>query len=185
MISRRRLLAAAAALTGSAWSGAAILRPPSSRSASDGGARRIALENLQTGERLEIEYYRGGSYAPAALGALEILLRDSRTEERHAVDPQLLDYLVDVAARCGVPPIYSVVSGYRSPQTDVGLHQRGGAAARRGLHAQGRAVDVRMSGVDCRDLAACAASLKRGGVGCYRASNFLHLDTGAFRTWPG
>jgi uncharacterized protein YcbK (DUF882 family) len=27
--------------------------------------------------------------------------------------------------------------------------------------------------------------LKRGGVGYYRASNFVHLDTGAFRTWRG
>ncbi len=185
MISRRHLLAAAAALSGSAWSGAALPRPPSLRTASDDGARRIALDNLQTAERLEIEYYRGGSYAPAALAALEILLRDSRTGQRHAVDPQLLDYLVDVAARFGVPAIYSVVSGYRPPQTDEGSQQRGGAVPRRGLHAQGRAVDVRMSGVDCEDLAACAASLKRGGVGCYRAANFLHLDTGAFRTWRG
>ena len=34
-------------------------------------------------------------------------------------------------------------------------------------------------------LAAGAQVLKRGGVGYYRASNFVHLDTGAFRTWRG
>jgi uncharacterized protein YcbK (DUF882 family) len=50
---------------------------------------------------------------------------------------------------------------------------------------QGRAIDVRMSGVDCQDLAARAESLKQGGVGYYRSSNFVHLDTGAFRTWRG
>jgi uncharacterized protein YcbK (DUF882 family) len=25
--------------------------------------------------------------------------------------------------------------------------------------------------------------LRRGGVGYYAASNFVHLDTGRFRTW--
>jgi uncharacterized protein YcbK (DUF882 family) len=50
---------------------------------------------------------------------------------------------------------------------------------------QGRAIDVRMAGIDCADLAAKAIELKRGGVGYYRASNFVHLDTGAFRTWRG
>jgi uncharacterized protein YcbK (DUF882 family) len=50
---------------------------------------------------------------------------------------------------------------------------------------EGRAIDVRMSGVNCASLAAHALDLKRGGVGYYRASDFVHLDTGAFRTWKG
>jgi uncharacterized protein YcbK (DUF882 family) len=50
---------------------------------------------------------------------------------------------------------------------------------------EGRAIDVRMAGVDCASLAAHALDLKRGGVGYYRASDFVHLDTGRFRTWKG
>ena len=42
-----------------------------------------------------------------------------------------------------------------------------------------------MAAVDCADLAAQALRLERGGVGYYRASNFVHLDTGPFRTWKG
>jgi len=57
--------------------------------------------------------------------------------------------------------------------------------AQHSLHVLGRAVDVRVSGVDCQDVAARAAGLKRGGVGFYRGSNFVHLDTGAVRTWRG
>ncbi len=185
MISRRRMLAAAAAFCGSAVGGAAMPWPQAPPAAAEDGRRSIALDNVQTGERLEIEYFRGGRYAPDALAAIEVLLRDFRNGERHAIDPKLLDYLVDVAALIEVPAAYSVVSGYRSPQTHERLHERGGGVPRRSLHTQGRAVDVRMSGVDCRDLAARAAYLKRGGVGYYRASNFLHLDTGAFRTWRG
>jgi uncharacterized protein YcbK (DUF882 family) len=50
---------------------------------------------------------------------------------------------------------------------------------------EGRAIDVRMGAVDCANLAAHAQDLQRGGVGYYRQSNFVHLDTGAFRTWKG
>jgi uncharacterized protein YcbK (DUF882 family) len=101
------------------------------------------------------------------------------------MDPQLLDYLVDVAAQVGAPPAYSVISGYRSPETNERLHERSSGVSQHSLHMQGRAIDVRMTGVSCADLAARAQDLKRGGVGYYRASNFVHLDTGAFRTWRG
>ena len=186
MITRRRMLAGTAALSGTAaLGGTAALWPQTLFGAPDAAARRIALTNLHTGERLDIEYFRDGSYAPDALGALEVLLRDFRNGEKHSIDPKLMDYLVDVAGQIGVPAAYSVISGYRSPATNERLHERSSGVSQHSLHMQGRAIDVRMSSVDCQDLAARAESLKRGGVGYYRASNFVHLDTGAFRTWRG
>jgi uncharacterized protein YcbK (DUF882 family) len=192
MITRRRILAGAAALSGTAalggtavLSGAGALWPQTLRAATDVAVRRIALTNLHTGEQLDIEYRRDGSYAPQALAAFEVLLRDFRNGEKHAIDPKLLDYLVDVAAQIGVPPAYSVISGYRSPETNERLLERSSGVSQHSLHMQGRAIDVRMSGVDCQDLAARAEILQRGGVGYYRGSNFVHLDTGAFRTWRG
>jgi uncharacterized protein YcbK (DUF882 family) len=176
---RRRLLMASGALAGAA----ALWSFP--RAAPAATPRRIALLNLHTGERLEIEYFRDGAYAPEALAAIEVLLRDFRNGERHVMDPKLMDYLVDVAEKLGAPPAYSVISGYRSPETNERLHERSSGVSQRSLHMQGRAIDVRMTGVDCADLAARAQELKRGGVGYYRASNFVHLDTGAFRTWRG
>jgi uncharacterized protein YcbK (DUF882 family) len=78
-----------------------------------------------------------------------------------------------------------VISGYRSPQTNERLRESGHGVAQRSLHMQGRAIDVRLAGVDCADLSARALDLKRGGVGYYRSSDFVHLDTGPFRTWRG
>ena len=63
--------------------------------------------------------------------------------------------------------------------------RRSAGVAQHSLHMEGRAIDVRIAGVDCASLAAHALDLKRGGVGYYRASDFVHLDTGAFRTWKG
>jgi uncharacterized protein YcbK (DUF882 family) len=180
MISRRRMVLATGALAG-----AAALWGRSSTAAADVQSRRIDLANLHTGERLEIEYFRDGAYLTEALAAIDTLLRDFRSGEKHAMDPKLMDYLVDVAARVGAPPAYSVISGYRSPETNERLHERSSGVSQHSLHMQGRAIDVRMTGVGCADLAARAQDLKRGGVGYYRQSNFVHLDTGAFRTWRG
>jgi uncharacterized protein YcbK (DUF882 family) len=182
MISRRRMLMATGALAGTAalWARSAIGAPDPNLK-----PRRIALVNLHSGERLEIEYFRDDAYLTDALAAIDVLLRDFRSGEKHATDPKLLDYLVDVAAQVNAPPAYSVISGYRSPETNERLHERSGGVSQHSLHMQGRAIDVRMTGVSCADLAARAQDLKRGGVGYYRASNFVHLDTGAFRTWRG
>jgi uncharacterized protein YcbK (DUF882 family) len=147
--------------------------------------KRIALLNLHTDERLDIEYFRDGAYLPQALSAIEVLLRDFRTGERHPIDPQLMDYLLEVAHTLGVEPRFSVISGYRSPLTNAHLHEHSAEVAQHSLHMEGRAIDVRMNGVDCANLAAHALDLKRGGVGYYRASDFVHLDTGRFRTWKG
>jgi uncharacterized protein YcbK (DUF882 family) len=152
---------------------------------SQAAPKRVALLNLHTDERLDTVYFRDGVYVPEALSAIEAVLRDYRTGERHAIDPHLMDYLVEVAHAVGVDPAFSVISGYRSPQTNAHLREQSTGVAQHSLHMEGRAIDVRVKGVDCASLAAHAENLKRGGVGYYRGSDFVHLDTGAFRTWKG
>lgn len=188
---RREVLTAGGRLAAAALAGVGVgtarsrAAAPASDVARRGGPKRIALENLHTDERLDIEYFREGSYLPEALSAIEVLLRDFRTGERHAIDPNLMDYLVQVAHTLGVDPAFSVISGYRSPATNARLREQSTGVAQRSLHMEGRAIDVRMTHVDCATLAARAQDLRRGGVGYYRASDFVHLDTGAFRTWKG
>jgi uncharacterized protein YcbK (DUF882 family) len=184
--SRRRVLTAVGALAGVSVAGL-LAGTARSREAMAGTEKpkRIALLNLHTDERLDIEYFRDGVYVPESLSAIEVLLRDFRTGERHAIDPGLMDCLIQVAHAAGVDPMFSVISGYRSAQTNARLHERSTGVAQHSLHIEGRAIDVRMTGISCADLAAHALALKRGGVGYYRASDFVHLDTGAFRSWRG
>ncbi|MEP6885554.1 MAG: DUF882 domain-containing protein [Gammaproteobacteria bacterium] len=178
-------VSAAALLTGRAMGRDTAAAHRAVRSKVAPGDRRIALLNLHTDERLEIEYSRDGTYVSEALSAIQVLLRDFRTGEQHVIDPSLLDYLVEVAHRVGADPVFSVISGYRSPQTNAAMHEKSAGVAQHSLHMEGRAIDVRMTGINCADLAARAEDLQRGGVGYYRASNFVHLDTGAFRIWKG
>jgi uncharacterized protein YcbK (DUF882 family) len=148
-------------------------------------AKRIALRNLHTGEKLDLEFFRDGAYVADSLAAIQVLLRDFRNGEQHIIDPKLVSYLYEVARHSGADPVFSVISGYRSPQTNALLHERSSGVAQRSLHLEGRAIDVRLAGVDCAALAGYARDLTQGGVGYYRKSDFVHLDTGAFRTWNG
>ena len=189
--SRRRLLKAGGLLAGASVAGASIASASAGALARVAGAtaapavKRLALRNLHTPESLDLEFYRDGAYVPDALAAIQVLLRDYRNGEQHPIDPPLLDYLHDVAQGLGVDPVFHVISGYRSPQTNALLRERSSGVARYSLHLEGRAIDVRLAGIDCAELAERALSIRRGGVGYYRKSDFVHLDTGAFRTWRG
>lgn len=154
-------------------------------SAGSNGSKRLSLLNLHTTEKLEREFFRGGDYVPESFAAIQVLLRDYRNGEQHVIDPKLMDYLYDAARHIGVEPVFSVISGYRSPQTNEQLREHSNGVARHSLHMEGRAIDVRLAGVDSADLAAGARDMARGGVGYYRQSDFVHLDTGPFRTWSG
>lgn len=187
-VNRRRLLRMSGAWIGAVTAAQWLPCAASARGGPGGrvaDSRRIALTNLHSGERLEAEYFRDGEYVAGALSEVERVLRDSRTGERHAIDPKLLDYLVAVAADLDKEADFSVISGYRSPATNQRLRERGDGVAQHSLHIQGRAIDLRIPRVNCADLATRALALQRGGVGYYRASDFVHLDTGPARSWRG
>ena len=116
---------------------------------------------------------------------LQHLLRDHRNNQQHPMDVGLYDLLADLADRAGVEPRYEIISGYRSPQTNAALHERSSGVAVHSMHLEGRAIDVRLKGVDCARLASLALKQSRGGVGFYARSDFVHVDTGRIRSWQG
>ena len=76
-----------------------------------------------------------------------------------------------------------MISCYRSPATNAMLCAESGGVARGSMHLQGRAIDVRLADVESAVLRDAACELRRGGVGYYRQSDFVHVDTGRVRTW--
>jgi uncharacterized protein YcbK (DUF882 family) len=63
------------------------------------------------------------------------------------------------------------------------LRQQSSGVAKRSYHTIGQAVDVRLPGRELKALRQAARRLKRGGVGYYPKSDFVHLDTGPVRAW--
>jgi uncharacterized protein YcbK (DUF882 family) len=149
------------------------------------GTRRLVLHNLHTTETLRVDYCVDGRYCSDGLARIDRVLRDHRSGDVHPIDRGVLDFLHDVAERAGRDAEFEVISGYRSSASNAKLHSRSGGVARRSLHMEGRAIDVRLVGYDLAKLRDHALAMERGGVGYYRASRFVHLDTGRVRTWAG
>jgi uncharacterized protein YcbK (DUF882 family) len=114
---------------------------------------------------------------------IKLFLRDFRTNEAHPIDPALLDILCKIQSVTGSRGTIEVISGYRSPQTNEYLSHKSSGVARNSLHMKGQAIDVRITDLPTSILRDAAAGLGAGGVGYYAKSDFVHLDTGPFRTW--
>jgi len=175
---RRSLL-----MAGLAGGATAFFGPP--KALADLPARSLSVLNLHTGERLQAVYWQSGAYVADALAAFDKVLRDHRTGEIHAITPGVLDLAVALSGRLGVRETVQIISGYRSPQTNAVLHAASSGVATRSLHVEGKALDIRMPGVDLARLRDAAWSLQQGGVGFYPGSDFVHVDVGRVRRWNG
>jgi len=148
--------------------------------------RSIELFNTHTSESLSLVYKSGDAYDTAALERFNHLLRDHRNGETHEIDRRLFDQLHDLALAAHCEARYEIISGFRSQESNDKMSARpGSGVAKKSLHMQGRALDVRLKSCSCSDLRDLALAAKRGGVGYYQRSDFVHIDTGAFRTWVG
>lgn len=146
--------------------------------------RRLRMLHAHTGERLDVTYFERGHHLPDALAEVDRFLRDFRTGDVHPIDPGVLDLAFDLAQASGRPlGTFEIVSGYRSPRTNAMLRGASQGVASRSLHLQGKALDLRLSGVAAGQLRDLAVALRGGGVGFYPASDFVHVDTGRVRRW--
>jgi uncharacterized protein YcbK (DUF882 family) len=163
--------------------GAALEAPRESRS-QDGQDHVLRLYNTHTGERMEIAYRRGDQYIAGALAKLDYFLRDHRTGDVRHFDPRLYDILYDLTASIGHPGgEIDIVCGYRTSTTNESLRAHTTGVAKNSLHIQAEAIDLRMPGIDTLKLRQAALTLRRGGVGYYPHSDFIHVDTGRVRQW--
>jgi uncharacterized protein YcbK (DUF882 family) len=174
--SRRGFLRAAA---GSAFG----LMTPRTVSAQSLPPRVLRFNHLHTGEKLAVEYWKGGTYEPEGLGVINHLMRDFRTGDVHPIDTALLDLLHELADSTETRSPFEIISAYRSPATNAALHSHSDGVARHSLHLLGQAIDIRLADIPLAGLRRAALARRRGGVGYYPGSNFVHVDTGRVRTW--
>ena len=86
-------------------------------------------------------------------------------------------------ASLGGKGTFEIISAYRSPKTNQMLRDAGKGVAKKSQHLLGKAIDIRLRNVDSSQLRDAALRMKRGGVGYYAKSNFVHIDTGRVRRW--
>lgn len=147
--------------------------------------RRIALSDKYENEAVDLVYYHDGRYDPVAMRKINHLFRDKRANKEGQIDPELIDYLLDIRTRLNLPSsvTFQILDGYRTPETNAWMARRNNNVATESLHMHGWAVDFRVQGVDGRAICEIAKTMQRGGVSYYPRDNHVHVDLGNIRTW--
>jgi uncharacterized protein YcbK (DUF882 family) len=144
-------------------------------------ARRLRLKNANTGESFDGYYRDESGPIPGAMVDLAAFLRDHHANRIGPVNVATLDFLADVLDAVGQTGA-TVLSAYRTPETNARLAATRFGVAEKSQHLLGNAVDVAF---DRRmvDAETAARHMRRGGVGWYPRSHFIHLDSGPPRSW--
>lgn len=178
---RRRFLKTGLGISSALFLPPALAASPSPRQAQP--ERKLSLLNLHTGEKLKTTYWTEGEYQVSELNAINQILRDHRTGDAYHMDKGLLDLLNVLHQKMDSKHAFEIISGYRSAKTNAALNKSTNGVAKKSLHMQGKAIDIRLPGCKLSELKKVAISLQTGGVGYYPKSGFIHIDTGRVRRW--
>jgi uncharacterized protein YcbK (DUF882 family) len=130
-----------------------------------GGLPKLVLVILNTGERVALEpLTQQGGFSAQELERASQFLRDTRSGNRIAIEPMLLDLVYTIQVHFEAP-LLRVISGYRTPKP--GTHSN---------HGRGRALDFVVPGHRDEDVAKFVRERGFVGVGTYPASGFIHAD---------
>jgi len=172
----RRLVLGAIGLIATSDAARAAIRP------STPSSRRLKLYNVHTGEVFDGPY-RGvdGVVSSAAAADLSQFFRDHHSGVAVPMDIGVIDFLSDVLHAVGATAA-TVLSAYRTPETNAILARTNFGVAEHSLHMYARAIDFTIGSALAEAMAA-ARAMRRGGVGWYPHSHFIHVDSGRVRNW--
>ncbi|MCP5468191.1 MAG: YcbK family protein [Deltaproteobacteria bacterium] len=91
---------------------------------------------------------------------------------------EMMDYLQDELQGGN----YILRSGYRSPNNNQNLRNKGKLAAQSSMHIEGAAADLRLKNIPSAKVFEFVKALNCCGIGWYGSAHF-HLDTGPTRYW--
>jgi uncharacterized protein YcbK (DUF882 family) len=171
-MNRRRFLVLAGGALATARPACAAIVP--------GSPYRLRLSNAHTGEIFDGPYRNEAGPFASAMDELSYFLRD-RSGQRTHMDADVIDFLAAVMDAVGVTSA-TVLSAYRTPETNRMLARTTFGVADNSQHLYGRALDINL-GVRLEEAMSTARSMQRGGVGWYPRSHFFHIDSGPVRNW--
>lgn len=181
LLSRRSVLKGGLTLSMSALISVSNFKP--ALALPGNGMYNVSFSNQRSGETFSGVYRVGDKYLPEAFERINYVMRDVRADEIFPMDPRVIDIIALVHKHLDTNEPYTVLSGYRSPHTNAALRSASEGVAKRSLHMSGQAIDVRLGEISARQVREAAIKLGAGGIGYYPRSGFVHMDSGAFRTW--
>ena len=142
---------------------------------------RLNLINAHTGERFSGAYRDADGPIGSAMKELSFFLRDFHCGQEISMDVRVLDFLSAVLSAVGESRA-TILSAYRTPATNAMLARTTFGVAERSQHLYGRALDIYLP-VRLEEAMLHARAMRRGGVGWYPNSHFMHVDCGPVRNW--
>jgi len=176
-ISRRSFLKKSAIITGAA------MMTQSEMLASMGEKKVLKLYNVHLNKTFYAPFFEKNYYKLSGLFEVNKAFIDYRAKEMTRIDVKLVNLLYDIKQHLGYDKQFNIVSGYRSPHTNAELRKTHEGVAKNSFHIKGKAVDIYVPNVSIRKLRDVALGMKRGGVGYYPSSHFVHVDVGPVRSW--
>ncbi|UJF25202.1 DUF882 domain-containing protein [Suttonella sp. R2A3] len=163
---------------------AGILLPSEWVKAASSRERLIKMHNPHTGENLRTVFWTPDyGYIQPSMNQINTFFRDFRQNKVVPIDIDLLNILHYVQSNIGQSRTLELHSGYRSPATNNMLASRSNNVGKKSYHMRAQAADISVKGIGSRELKSIAKRLNAGGIGLYRGSSFIHVDSGPVREW--
>jgi len=176
-ISRRSFLKKSAIITGAA------MMNQSEILAATGEKKTLKLYNVHLNKMFYAPFFEKNYYKLSGLFEVNKAFIDYRAKEMIRVDVKLVNLLYEIKQHLGYDKQFNIVSGYRTARTNAALSKRREGVAKHSYHIKGQAVDIYVPNVSLRRLKDVAMGLRKGGLGYYPRSNFVHVDVGPVRSW--
>lgn len=147
------------------------------------GDGKIHIRNAKTGKEARVTLLTPqGQLNSDAFERIDEVFNFPTKEKGEHISPRLifmLDYFSDIAA---AGKVIVLESGYRSPDYNSNIRNRGANAARTSTHIDGLALDFHIEGVNGKKLWEIIRQYQCCGVGHY-GGNTVHLDAARPRFW--
>jgi uncharacterized protein YcbK (DUF882 family) len=147
------------------------------------GDGKLSLISEKNGRAFEGVYrHAAGDYDESALRAIYRVFDAPYDDAFPRLSLRLIAFLDFLEDRLRPGARMTITSGYRSPEYNTGVRNRGGLAAKASLHQYGMAADFVMDGVPSERVWHTVKSLGFGGAGYYHGRT-VHVDVGPARSW--
>ena len=141
----------------------------------------MRLVDAHSGATFDGVYRDANGPIARVMDELCVFLRDQHSGRMTGIDVRVIDFLANVMTATGQTSAV-VLSAFRTRETNAMLARTTFGVAENSQHLYGRALDVRFPS-RLADAMVAARAMRRGGVGWYPYSGFIHLDSGPVRNW--
>ena len=147
------------------------------------GSGTLHLKNLRNEKEARIHLLnRDGSFNEKGFDDVDRVFGFPTEEKGEHISPRLLFMLSYFSDQVASGKMITIESGYRSPDYNNKIRERGANAAKTSAHIDGMALDFWIEGVDSKELWEMVRAKDCCGVGHYGGKT-IHLDAGRPRYW--